>query len=48
MLTIEETEWFLEAASYYRYFNEFGLALETGMRIGDGYGKIRLKLEQTQ
>ena len=38
VLTIEETEWFLEAASYYRYFNEFSLALETGMRIGEIIG----------
>lgn len=34
VLTLEETDWFLEAASHYRYFNEFSLALETGMRIG--------------
>ena len=38
VLTIEETEWFLEVASYYRYFNEFSLALETGMRIGEIIG----------
>ena len=38
VLTIEETEWFLEAASHYRYFNEFSLALETGMRIGEIIG----------
>ena len=38
MLTLEETEWFLEAAAQYRYFNEFRLALETGMRIGEIIG----------
>jgi len=38
VLTIEETKWFLEAASHYRYFNEFSLALETGMRIGEIIG----------
>ena len=35
VLTIEETDLFLEAASHYRYFNVFCLALETGMRIGE-------------
>lgn len=34
VLTIKETDLFLEAASHYRYFNAFSLALETGMRIG--------------
>ena len=38
VLTLEETDWFLEAASHYRYFNEFSLALETGMRIGEILG----------
>ena len=38
VLTIEETDLFLEAASHYRYFNEFSLALETGMRIGEILG----------
>ena len=38
VLTIEETELFLEAASHYRYFNAFSLALETGMRIGEIIG----------
>ena len=38
VLTIEETECFLEAASHYRYFNVFSLALETGMRIGEIVG----------
>ena len=28
----------MEAASHYRYFNEFSLALETGMRIGEIIG----------
>ena len=38
VLTIEETDLFLEAASHYRYFNVFSLALETGMRIGEIIG----------
>ena len=38
VLTIEETDLFLEAASHYRYFNAFSLALETGMRIGEIVG----------
>ena len=38
VLTIEETDLFLEAASHYRYFNVFSLALETGMRIGELIG----------
>ena len=38
VLTIEETDLFLEAASHYRYFNAFSLALETGMRIGEIIG----------
>ena len=38
VLTIEETDLFLEAASHYRYFNAFSLALETGMRIGELIG----------
>lgn len=38
VLTIEETDLFLEAASHYRYFNAFCLALETGMRIGEIIG----------
>lgn len=38
VLTIEETDLFLEAASYYRYFNAFSLSLETGMRIGEIIG----------
>lgn len=38
VLTLEETDWFLEAASHYRNFNEFSLALETGMRIGEILG----------
>lgn len=38
VLTIEETDLFLEAASHDRYFNEFSLALETGMRIGEILG----------
>ena len=38
VLTLEETEWFLEAAEHYRYYNPFCLALETGMRIGEILG----------
>jgi integrase len=38
VLTQEETDLFLEAASHYRNFNEFSLALETGMRIGEILG----------
>jgi integrase len=38
VLTQEETDLFLEVASYYRNFNEFSLALETGMRIGEILG----------
>lgn len=38
VLTLEETDWFLEAAFHYRNFNEFSLALETGMRIGEILG----------
>lgn len=38
VLTLEETDLFLEAASHYRNFNEFSLALETGMRIGEILG----------
>ena len=38
VLTIDETESFLEAASHYRYFSVFSLALETGMRIGELIG----------
>ena len=38
VLTIEEADLFLEAASHYRYFNAFSLALETGMRIGEIIG----------
>ena len=38
VLTLEETDLFLEAASHYRYFNEFSLALENGMRIGEILG----------
>lgn len=38
MLTIEETDIFLEVAQGYRYFNTFSLALETGMRIGELLG----------
>ena len=38
VLKLEETDLFLEAASHYRYFNEFSLALETGMRIGEIIG----------
>jgi integrase len=38
VLTQEETDLFLEAASHYRKFNEFSLALETGMRIGEILG----------
>ena len=38
VLTIAETELFLEAASHYRYYNAFRLNLETGMRIGEVLG----------
>ena len=38
VLTIEETDIFLEVAQGYRYFNTFSLALETGMRIGELLG----------
>lgn len=38
VLTLEETDIFLEAAQHYRYFNTFSLALETGMRIGELLG----------
>ncbi len=38
VLTLEETDLFLEAASHYRYYNEFSLALETGMHIGETIG----------
>ena len=38
VLTLKETDLFLEASSHYRYFNEFSLALETGMRIGEILG----------
>ncbi len=38
VLTLEETDLFLEAASHYRYYNEFSLALEAGMRIGEILG----------
>lgn len=38
VLTLEETDVFLEAAQHYRYFNTFSLALETGMRIGELLG----------
>ena len=38
VLTFEETDLFMEVASRYRYFNEFCLALETGMRIGEILG----------
>lgn len=38
VLTLEETEWFLEIAEHYRYYNPFCLALETGMRIGEILG----------
>jgi integrase len=46
VLTLEETDIFLEAAQHYRYFNTFSLALETGMRIGDDHVIIRLKLDK--
>lgn len=35
VLTLEETEWFLEEAEHYRYYNPFCFALETGLRIGE-------------
>ena len=38
VLTLEETDLFIDASSHYRYFNEFSLALETGMRIGEILG----------
>lgn len=38
VLTIEEPDLFFKAASHYRYFNAFSLALETGMRIGEIIG----------
>lgn len=38
VLTLEEADLFLEVSSHYRYFNEFNLALETGMRIGEILG----------
>ena len=38
VLTLEETDIFLEAAQHYSYFNTFSLALETGMRIGELLG----------
>lgn len=38
VLTESETGLFLEFAEKYRYFNEFSLALETGMRIGEILG----------
>lgn len=38
VLTLAETELFLEAASRYRYYNAFRLDLETGMRIGEILG----------
>ena len=38
VLTLEDPDLVLEAASHYRHFNEFSLALETGMRIGEIIG----------
>lgn len=38
VLTLEETDYFLEEAQHYRYYNPFSLALETGMRIGEILG----------
>lgn len=35
VLTENETKLFLQVAEKYRYFNEYSLALETGMRIGE-------------
>ena len=35
VLTESETTLFLQVAEKYRYFNEYSLALETGMRIGE-------------
>lgn len=46
VLTLDETDIFLETAQHYRYFNTFSLALETGMRIGDDHVIIRLKLDK--
>lgn len=38
VLTEAETSLFLKTAEKYRYFNEYSLALETGMRIGEILG----------
>ncbi len=38
VLTLDETELFLEIARDYRHYNVFSLALETGMRIGELLG----------
>ena len=42
VLSIQETELFLEYSKESRYYNLFIVALETGMRIGDDDDKIRL------
>ena len=48
ILTEKEIDLVLRASYGSQLHSIFVIALHTGMRIGDAYGKIRLKLEQIQ
>lgn len=45
-MTIEEQKILLHSTKESVYSNQFVLVLQTGLRVGDAYGKIRLKLDK--